>query len=151
MFGSFSEFTQYQITTRCCWWLADLISLLSSLYFLKHPNFPKEPHLLHFTILSQKCPYVILDIVLLSAVPPLKVVLQALFYCWALVSTCYISACQLFLDIKCLWVNLVCPNRILLSLTLYCLQLLYALYHSSMCSLIQCSLIMLLSHSLFHS
>ena len=74
-----------------CSQLADLVSLLS-LYFLKHPNLPKEPHyLLHFTILSQQCPYFTLDIVFLSAVPPIGAVFQAMFFCYALVSTCCIS------------------------------------------------------------
>ena len=41
-----------------------------------------------------------------------------------------------FLNIKCPWVSLKCPIRILLNLTSYCLQLLYALSHSSMCGLI---------------
>ena len=41
------------MTIKRCWWLADLVSLLSSLYFLKHPYLPKEPHhLLLFTIIS---------------------------------------------------------------------------------------------------
>ena len=41
-----------------------------------------------------------------------------------------------FLDIRCLWVSLECPICILLSLTSYCLQLLYALSHSLMHGLI---------------
>ena len=41
-------------------------------------------------------------------------------------------------------------TRILLSLSLYCLQLLYAPSHSSMCGLIWCSLLVLFSHSLCH-
>ena len=32
------------MTSRYCLKLADLFSLLSSLYFLKHPYLPKEPH-----------------------------------------------------------------------------------------------------------
>ena len=56
-----------------------------------------------------------------------------------------------FFDIECAWVNLVCPIRILLSLTLYCLQLLYALSHSSMRDLTQYSLLVMFSHSLCHS
>ena len=45
-------------------------------------------------------------------------------------------SCWLFLDIKCLWVSLVCPIHILLSLNSYCLELLLTLSHSSMCGLI---------------
>ena len=44
--------------------------------------------------------------------------------------------CWWFLDIKCLWVSLMCPVCILLSLTSYCLQLLWTLSHSSMHGLI---------------
>ena len=60
------------MTIRHCLQLANLVSLLSSLYFLKHPYLPKEPHhLLHLSMLSQQCPYVTLNIMFLSAVPPL--------------------------------------------------------------------------------
>ena len=45
---------------------------------------------------------------------------------------CMLIDCWSFLDIKCPWVSLVCPIRSLLSLTSYCLQLLWALSHSSM-------------------
>ena len=45
-------------------------------------------HLRHLTIFSQQCPYVTLAIVLCSTVPPLRAVLQAMFYCQTLVSTC---------------------------------------------------------------
>ena len=55
-----------------------------------------------------------------------------------------------FFDIKCPWVSLLCPIRILLSL-IYCLQLFYALSHSLTSGLIQCSLLKLFSHSLCHS
>ena len=79
------------MTIRCYFKLANLISLLSSLYFLKYPYLLEVHHLLHFTILSQQCPYVTLDIVFLSA-----------------------------------------------------------LSHPSMCGLMQCSLLVLFSHSLCH-
>ena len=49
-------------------------------YFLEHSYSLKEPYyLLYLTIPSQWCPYVTLDIVFLSAVPPLGAVLYAMF------------------------------------------------------------------------
>ena len=65
-------------------------------------------------------------------------VLQVMFYCQALVSTCCISTCC----------SLVCPIRILLSLNLYCLQLLWALAHPSIHGLMYCSLVVLFSYIL---
>ena len=62
----------------------------------------------------------------------------------------YVGCC-LFLDIKCLWVNLVCPIWSIFSLTSYCLQLLWALSHSSIQGLICFSLLVLFFHSLCHS
>ena len=88
------------ITIRRCYWLTDLISLLSFLQFLKNPYLSDEPHhLLHFKNLSQQCPYVTMDIVLLSAVP-IGTVLQAIFYCQAMVFTCCISACWLLVILR---------------------------------------------------
>ena len=122
---------------RHCLVLADLVSLLSSLYFLKHSYLPKESyHLLHFVILPQQCPYVTQILCFFM-----------LFFHWG--QSCWQSfivwlsilhvafphvGCWLFLDIKCPWVSLVCPIRILLNLTSYCQQLLRALSHSSMYS-----------------
>ena len=59
--------------------------------------------------------------------------------------------CWLFFDIKWPWVSLVCPIRILFSLTSYCLQLLWALSHSAMCGLMQYSLLIMFFYSLCHS
>ena len=86
---------------------------------------------------TSQCPYVTLDIVFLSAVPLLG---QSYRQCF-IVSLCFLHVgCWLFLDINCLWVSLVCPIRILLSLTSYCLQLLWEFSHSLMCGLMKCSL-----------
>ena len=118
------------MTIKCYYQLAHLISLLSSLYFLKYPNLHKKPHnLLHFTILSQQCPCVILEIVFLSAVSPLEIV--SLWFPHAAFPH---VVCWLFLDIKCLWVSLMCPIRILLSLTQCCILLLWHLeYFAGRC------------------
>ena len=74
-----------------------------------------------------------------------------------IVSICFPHAAFLqagggsFLEIRCPWVSLECPIRILLNLISHCLQLLYALSHSSMRGYIECSLRVLFSHSLCHS
>ena len=77
------------MTIRRCHRFADLVSLLSSLHFLKHPYLPKELHyLLHLTILSKLCPYVNQDIVFLfqlslhwGQINPLFI---AMFWIWNL-------------------------------------------------------------------
>ena len=108
---------------RHCFWHGDLVSS-SSFYIFSNICFLMKPHFLHFiTFSSCDSGYCIL-----SAVSPSGAVLQAIF----IVISCHQMSV----------VNLVCPICILLSLTLYCLQLLYALSHSSMRGLIQCSLLL---------
>ena len=106
-----------------------LVILLSSLYFLKHPYLPKEPHPSITT--SQSFPSVLMSLWILC------------FFLFSLhwgqcCRQCFIVrfwfphaafshvGCWLFLDIKYPWVSLECLIHILLSLTLYCLQLLWA-------------------------
>ena len=134
------------MTIRRCSQHADLVSYPSCLNFLKNFYLLKEPnYLFHFTVSSQQCFYIILDLVFFSVILPLGAFLQAVFDCQFLVSICSISTvgCQLFLNIKCPWDSLACQTWSLLSLISYCLQLLWALFHSSMCSLLQYSLLVL--------
>ena len=142
------------MTIRHCLTLADLISLLLSLQFLKQPYLHKKPDpLLHFTFISSQCAYVTLDIVFLSVFSPLGAVLQAMFYFQALVSTCCISACWLLvisqhqMSMDYYSVSNTYPTQIKLALP----KLLCALSHFLMCCLIQCSLLVLFSYSLCYS
>ena len=127
------------MTKRHCYQCTDLVSYRSGPYFFEKFYSLKKPHyLLHFTIFSQWCPYVTLDISFLSAVPTLG---QSCGQCfivnlWFSHAVFLHAGCWLFLDIKCLRVSLVCSISILLSLTSYCFQLLLAFSHSSMRGLI---------------
>ena len=86
------------MTIRRCYRLVDLVSFLSFYIFSQKSHLPKEPHHLHhFTILSQQCPYVTLDIVFLFAVS-----------LWFLHAPFPHIGCWWSLDIKISWVNLVC-------------------------------------------
>ena len=135
------------MTIRHCSWHADLVSYSSQICFLQKPH-----NFFHFTILSSSVP-----------VSPWILYFFLLSLHWGescrqcfIVSIWFSHAVFLqvgggsFLDIKCPWVSLVCPIRILLSWTSYYLQLLYELFHSSMRGLIQCSLLVLFSHFLCH-
>ena len=138
------------LVIRRCYQIAGLISLLSSLYFLKYPYLRKEPnYLLHFTFLSQQCPchpgYCIFFLLSFHQGQFCRQCFFRLFVAFLHVG------CWLFLHIICLSVSLVCPISILLNLTSYCLQLLCALSYSSMLVLMQCSLLVLFSHFLCHS
>ena len=125
------------MTIKCCYWLADLIGLLSSLCFLKHPYFPKQPHHLHLHFLVLHFHF----LVVFLCHPGYCIS----FCCLSIISNIFFVSlwfkhaaflhvtCWLFLDIKNPWVSLVCPIHILFSLTSYCLQLLLAFSHSLMC------------------
>ena len=108
--------------------------------------FLQKVHLfLYFTILSQQCPYVTLDIVFLSALPLLgqsckRFLIVRLWFPHAAFSH---VGCWLFLDNKCLQVSLVCLIHILLSLISYYLQLVWPFSHSAMHGLMQYSLLVL--------
>ena len=123
------------MTIRHCFQSTCLVNHPSNIYFLKHSYFLNEHHyLLHLTILSQRCPYVTMDIVFFFAVPPLRQSCRQYFivsFWFPHIAFLHVIG-WLFFDIKCLWVSLVCPIHILLSLTLYCQQLFLALSHSSM-------------------
>ena len=104
-----------------------------------------EPHYhLHFTIPSQQRSQVALDIAFYLGV------LHETMFGQYLVSICRIFACSV-LVIYCHqmpYVSLVYSIQSLLKLTSYCLQLVWALSHSSMRGLTQFNLLLLFSHSL---
>ena len=89
----------------------------------------KYHYLFHFTIPSQECFYIILDVVLFSGVPPLGALHKTMFDCQCLVSTCRICPCWLLVisyhQYPC--VSRVCPIRISVlleeSLNLFLLQI----------------------------
>ena len=131
------------MTLRHCSRHADLVSFFS-FYISSNISvsstsqfFPcsalKSPCILHFFLLSLHWGQSCRQCFIVSLCSPHSAFLQA-------------GGCS-FLDIKCLWVSLICPVRVLLNFTSYCLQL----SHSSMYGLTQCSVLVLFSHSLCHS
>ena len=140
------------MTIRHCFYHAELVCY-SSLYISLNICFLKKPHhFLYFTTFPSS--------VLMS---PRILYFFLLFLHWGQSCRQYLIVsfgcphaaflhvtCCSFLDIRCQWVNLVCQIRILLSLTQYCLQSLYALFHSTMRGVILCRLLLLFSHSFCH-
>ena len=130
------------MTIGQCLMLADLVSLLSSLYFLSLRNliifsishsFPssvlKSPWILCFFLLSVHWGQTCRQCFIVNLWFPQAAFLHV--------------GCYSFIDIKGQWINLVFPIHILLSLTSYCLQLLYAFSHSLMRGLMKFSLLVL--------
>ena len=135
------------MTIRLCFRHADLISHPSYLYFLKH-LYSLRNLIIFSTICSQQCFYITLEIVFFSVFLALgnfcrQYMIVNIWFPYAALPH---VGCWLFLDLKCPCVSLVCSIWSLLSLTSYCLQLMWELSHAKICGLMYYSLLVLFSH-----